>query len=85
VGALYRASFDLVFSSYVVLEHSTKAALQGLLGEGARVLKDGGHMIVVTNTPEFYRSNCVSCAVDFPENREPLRSGQKVRKSVPFP
>ena len=74
-----QASFDLVFSSYVVLELSSKLALENLLHESVRVLKDGGHMVVITNTPEFYSGNWVSCAVDFPENRVPLKSGQQVR------
>jgi len=81
VGALpfADASFDLVFSSYVIIEMSTRPALEAFISEGVRVLKPGGHMIVVTNTPEFYGGRWVSCDVDFPENRAPLHSGQRVR------
>lgn len=73
------ALFDLVFSSYVVLELSSKVAVEEMMHESVRVLRDDGHLIVITNTPEFYSGKWVSCEVDFPENTNPLKSGQQVR------
>lgn len=73
------ASFDLVFSSYVVLELSSKSALEKLMHEDVRMFKDKGHLVVITNTPEFYNGKWVSCEVGFPENKGPLKSGQRVR------
>lgn len=73
------ASFDLVFSSYVVLELSSMYALEKFIREGTRVLKTNGHMVVITNTPDFYSGKWVSCEVGFPENKGPLISGQQVR------
>jgi len=73
------SAFDLVFSSYVVLELPSRQALERLLSESVRVLKNNGHLIVITNTPEFYSGKWVSCEVDFSENQGPLRSGQVVR------
>lgn len=73
------ASFDLVFSSYVVLELSSKEVLTRVMRESVRVLRDDGYLIVITNTPEFYSGKWVSCEVEFPENTNPLKSGQQVR------
>jgi len=73
------ASFDSVFSSWMLVEIGTPEAMNRLLREVRRVLRSGGRALFVTNTPEFYRGEWISCAVDFPENRIPLRSGQNVR------
>ena len=73
------AVFGFVFTSWVVLELPTLAELRAFLAESARVLRRGGTLIVVTNTPEFYAGRWVSCEVDFPENAPPLRSGQPVK------
>lgn len=72
-------TFGLVFSSYVVLELSSKEALTKVMRECVRVLRDEGYLIVITNTPEFYSGEWVSCDVNFPENISPLKSGQQVR------
>ena len=47
--------------------------------EVARVLREGGLLVTVANTPEFYRGHWVSNGVDFPENQAPLVSGQEVK------
>lgn len=74
-----RASFDLVFSSWVVLELGSRSDLDRYLCEAARVLRPAGKAFVVANTAEFYQHRWVSCEVDFPENTPPLRSGQLVK------
>lgn len=73
------SSFDLVSSTWVVLELVSRSSLATLLREAARVLRPGGIGFVVANTPEFYSHRWVSCEVDFAENRPPLRSGQPVK------
>lgn len=72
-------SFDLVFSSYVVLEIETMATLRHYLSEAKRVLRTGGTCVILTTTTTFYQGSWISCDVDFPENRPPLRSGQLVK------
>ena len=76
---LDEASFDVIFSSWVVLELGSREYLRRYFREAARVLESGGKGFIVTNTAEFYRHRWVSCEVDFPENQAPLRSGQPVK------
>lgn len=71
-------TFDVVLSTWTVLEISSREALEHFMSESARVLRAGGVGFIVTNTPEFYVRRWVSCDVDFPENTLPLRSGQRV-------
>ena len=71
-------TFDVVVSTWTVLEISSREALQHFMSESARVLRTEGVNFIVTNTPEFYVHRWVSCDVDFPENTPPLRSGQRV-------
>ena len=71
--------FDLVFSSNVLLEISSREAMKELLTECVRVKKGTGYLVIITNSPEFHEGDWVSCEVDFPENLAPLRSGQIVR------
>jgi SAM-dependent methyltransferase len=70
--------FGVVLSTWAVLEVATLDALRHLVSESSRVLHPDGAMFVATNTPEFYAHRWVSCEIDFPENRRPLRSGQVV-------
>jgi SAM-dependent methyltransferase len=71
-------TFDVVLSTWTVLEIGSREALQHFMSESKRVLRTEGVGFVVTNTPEFYVHRWVSCDVDFPENTPPLRSGQRV-------
>ena len=73
------ASFDLLLSTWVVLELRSRADLDRFLSEAARLLRPAGRGFIVTNTPEFYQGRWVTCEVDFPENKAPLRSGQIVK------
>lgn len=73
------AWFDLVLSTWVVLEIDSRKDLERFMREIARVLRIGGVGFVVANTIEFYFGDWVSCEVAFPENRNPLRSGQLVK------
>ena len=73
------ASFDILLSTWVVLELRSRADLQGYLSETARILRPRGKGFIVTNTPEFYQGRWVTCEVDFPENKGQLQSGQIVK------
>ncbi|HMB90264.1 MAG TPA: class I SAM-dependent methyltransferase [Rhodothermales bacterium] len=73
------ASFDVLISTWVVLELRARADLDTFLGEVARVLKPEAKGFIVADTPEFYQHRWVSCEVDFPENKAPLQSGQLVK------
>ncbi|MBF2097056.1 MAG: class I SAM-dependent methyltransferase [Gloeomargaritaceae cyanobacterium C42_A2020_066] len=71
--------FQIVLATWVVLEIGSLEAMAQLLQEAARVLHPEGTLFVATNTPEFYAHRWLTSAVNFPENRPPLRSGQTVK------
>ncbi len=73
------ATFDIILSTWVVLELAPFHQLAVFMRNAARVLKPSGTAFIVTNTPAFYAHRWLSCAIDFPENTIPLRSGQKVK------
>ncbi|MDD3516801.1 MAG: class I SAM-dependent methyltransferase [Chromatiales bacterium] len=73
------AAFDVLLSTWVVLELASREALARFFSEASRVLRVGGRGFFVANTEAFYAHRWVSCEVDFPENRAPLRSGQRVK------
>lgn len=72
-------TFDLIFSSWVLLELSTRRELRHLVAEAGRVLRPHGLAIFVSNTSDFYRGQWISAEVHYPENACPLRSGQRVK------
>ncbi|MGD9658153.1 MAG: class I SAM-dependent methyltransferase, partial [Methylocystis sp.] len=72
-------TFELLISSWVIVEICEMRRLLNFVMEAARVLSPAGRAFIVANTPEFYAGRWVSCEVDFPENRPPLRSGQLVK------
>lgn len=76
------ADFDLVFSSWMILEEADEKEIVRILSECRRVLKPDGRCIIVTNTPEFYQGRWLSCRVDHPENESPLHSGQSVKVTL---
>ncbi|WP_309383660.1 class I SAM-dependent methyltransferase [Cerasicoccus frondis] len=71
--------FDLIFSSWMLLEMSNPRDIIQLLKECRRVLKDDGRAVFIVNTAEFYAGDWVSIDIDFPENRAPLQDGQIVK------
>jgi len=75
-------AFDAVFSSWMVLEEGDDAVLLNTLRECNRVLSDTGIAVIITNTPEFYCGDWLSCDVNHEENTPPLISGQKVRVTL---
>lgn len=75
-------TFDLTFSSWVLLELSTREELRHLVSEIGRVLRPHGLAVFVSNTSDFYRGQWISSDVDYPENTWPLCSGQQVRAKL---
>lgn len=60
--------FDIIFSSFVLFEISTKIELQKILQEINRVLKNNGVFIAITGSEFLYNFNWLSIDVNFPEN-----------------
>lgn len=73
------AAFDAFFSSWMLLELGEWEAVAAAMAEAARVTRAGGIGLVIVNSEAFYRGDWLSCQVDFPENRAPLVSAQRVR------
>lgn len=69
-------SFDIVFSSFVFLEISTKKEIEKIFREMMRVLKNDGVIIVITSSMEVYKGNWVGFKYDFPENKRDIQSGE---------
>lgn len=67
-------TFDLVFSSFVLFEISTKSELSCVMNEIYRVLKKDGLFIAVTGSEALYNHTWLSLNVDFEQNRY-LKSG----------
>lgn len=66
--------FDVVFSSFVLFEISSKNELKNVINEIYRVLKKGGIFIGVTGSTELYNHQWLSLDVDFEQNKH-LKSG----------
>jgi SAM-dependent methyltransferase len=75
-------TFDAMFSSWMILEMGSGDDIVRLLKECNRLLKPNSIAIIITNTPEFYQGKWLSCNVDHPQNKPPLRSGQQVRVTL---
>jgi len=70
--------FDLVFSSFVLLEIATKNEMVNIFNEIYRVLKYNGVFIFITCTENFYTGKWLSIDVDYPQNKC-LVSGDKAK------
>jgi len=66
--------YDLVFSSLVLFEISSKDELTRIFNEINRVLKTGGIFIAVTGSTEMYNHEWLSLGIDYDENKN-LESG----------
>jgi ubiquinone/menaquinone biosynthesis C-methylase UbiE len=67
-------TFDIVFSSFVLFEISSKIELKNVISEICRILKKGGIFIAVTGSEELYSHKWLSIDVDFYQNQV-LKSG----------
>lgn len=67
-------SYDIVFSSFVLFEISTKNELTKIFNEIYRILKNNGIFIAVTGSEEMYTHNWLSLDANYQENLN-LKSG----------
>lgn len=67
-------TFNIVFSSLVLFEISTKQELLLVFNEIHRVLKDDGVFIAITGSTEMYQHRWLTLDANFPENKD-LKSG----------
>jgi ubiquinone/menaquinone biosynthesis C-methylase UbiE len=72
------ASYDLVFSSWVLMEVPTKDELQAITKEIARVLKPQGVFIAIVCSEDTYNTNWLATNTEFEENKV-LSSGSVVK------
>lgn len=66
--------FDVVFSSYVLFEISSKDELKKVFNEIYRTLKRGGIFIAITGSSELYNHKWLSLDVNFEQNKN-LKTG----------
>ncbi|MFY9590271.1 class I SAM-dependent methyltransferase [Rickettsia endosymbiont of Halotydeus destructor] len=71
-------TYDLVFSSWVMMEVESKEELVNISKEIARVLKNGGIFIMLVCNENTYNRDWLSENTEFPENQN-LTSGSTVR------
>ncbi len=71
-------SFDLVFSSFVLLEISSKALIENIVREIHRVLRKGGVFITIGANSNTYKYNWLTINTNFPENKD-VNSGDRVK------
>ena len=77
-------SVDFILSSFVLVEISRKEEIQQIITEFQRVLRDGGHAIIVSTSGDFYnpKHQWVSYDNDYTENIDP-KSGDLLRAHCP--
>ncbi len=71
-------SFDLAFSSFVFFEIPTIEEMTKAAAEVQRVLKPGGHFILLIGSEQLYDHEWTTVKVDYPENKL-KQSGSSVR------
>lgn len=74
----YDNSYDLVFSSWVMMEISSKSELMKIGQEIYRVLKPNGIFIMIVCNENTYNRDWLTENTEFEENRE-LSSGSRVK------
>src|SRR5436305_3109306 len=62
-------TFDLIYSSYVLVEIATLAKIETVLREMKRVLKQDGFLLIITPYPERHKGDFITSSFDFPENK----------------
>jgi len=70
--------FDVIFSSFVLLEINSEKGLVAYLEEAKRVMKENGVFIGITSSQDRYSKEWLFEEVDFPENKN-LTSGCKIK------
>jgi ubiquinone/menaquinone biosynthesis C-methylase UbiE len=75
-------SCDVVFSSFVLFELSSKDAIRSYLEEAKRVLKKTGVFLIVTGSDSMYKKKWRVFHNDYDENKN-LKSGGSAKVMVP--
>jgi WD40 repeat protein/SAM-dependent methyltransferase len=75
-------SFDVVFSSFVFLEVSSRAEIERIAREIRRVLSPEGRVVLVTGAIAGIHGDWVSFSYDFPENGSEISSGDMVKLQI---
>jgi len=73
------ASFDLIFSSFVFIEISSKKEIKNTLVGMRRILKTDGIIVIVTSSENSHMGNWLSFSYDFKENKKKIRSGGQIK------
>eukprot|EP01067_Filipodium_phascolosomae_P008036 Filipodium_phascolosomae@DN6750_c0_g1_i1.p1 len=71
------STFDLVFSSFVLVELATKEELNSVVKEVSRVLKENGKFIAIVCSENYYMGDWADVRANF--QNETLTSGDKIR------
>ena len=71
--------FDLIFSSFVLIEIPSLELLNDVMADLRRVLKKDGKIIIVTSIVENVKEKWGAFTYDFKENEHPLRSGDPLK------
>jgi ubiquinone/menaquinone biosynthesis C-methylase UbiE len=71
-------TYDLVFSSFALLEVSTLEEIKNILKEIYRALKKGGIFMTILCIEDFYNMDWLTINSEFEENKE-LISGKRVK------
>lgn len=72
------SSFDLAFSSWVLMEVASKKELLNIAKEIERILRPGGVFILILCNESTYNSDWLTQNTEFPENKN-LESGSVVK------
>jgi len=74
-------TFDLIFSSFVLMEISSLEGIAAIIKEMNRTLKPDGRLITIVSYAPISTCRCVSFNKDFPENQN-LKSGAQLRLDI---
>jgi len=71
--------FDIVFSSFVLLEVSTKQEIEKIFLEMMRVVRRNGVIIFITSSMDVHKGSWIGFTYDFPENKRDIKSGETIK------
>lgn len=76
-----KSKYDLVFSTFVLLELGSKEEIFNYFSEAYRVMKFDGCLVALTVNDDFYKHQWASIDTNYPGNAE-ARSGDKVKVKI---
>ncbi|MCP4712355.1 MAG: class I SAM-dependent methyltransferase [Planctomycetes bacterium] len=81
LGQFADNTFDLIFSSFVLMEISTLDKITAIVKEMNRILKTWGKVIIIVSNAPISTCRCVSFNKDFLENQN-LKNGDQLRLDI---